>query len=112
MISAKAVVGRGGELLAFAAKGHADRGFKGNDIVCAAFSVMARTAYKALKDLQGIELSGSAPEPGNLSFEVIKPASRPERAAGIADFLVAGMGDLARDYPEAVEFVLEHDWRE
>jgi hypothetical protein len=73
---------------------------------------LARTAYRALEALPGIELQGSAPEPGSLSFHVVKAAASVERAAGIADFLVAGIGDLARDYPGAVQFVLERDWRE
>jgi len=112
MISAKAVVGTGGVLLAFDAKGHARSGPAGSDIVCAAFSVLARTAYKALEGLEGLELRGYAPEPGILSFEVLKPAVNAERAAGIADFLVVGLLDLARDYPEALIFSVERNLEE
>jgi uncharacterized protein YsxB (DUF464 family) len=111
MIRASAVLNAGGNLLSFKAAGHA-AGDWGRDIVCAAFSVLARTAYRSLEALPGIELRGSAPEPGDLSFDVLRPASSPERASGIADFLVAGIGDLARDYPDIVEFVVERDWRE
>jgi uncharacterized protein YsxB (DUF464 family) len=112
MIRATAVLNAQGYLLSFTATGHAAAGDRGFDIVCAAFSVLARTAYRALEGLPGIELQGSAPEPGSLSFELLKPATGTERAVGIADFLVVGMGDLARDYPDIVEFVLERDWRE
>ena len=104
MIQATAVLGAGACLLSFKAIGHAATGNKGHDIVCAAFSVLARTAYRALEGLPGIGIRGSAPEPGSLSFEVFKPATNVERAAGIAVFLVVGMDDLARDYPDAVEF--------
>ncbi len=112
MIRATALLDAEAALRRFKASGHAAAGDRGFDIVCAAFSILARTAYRALEGLPGIELSGTAPGPGYLSFEVIKPASSPERAAGIADFLIAGMGDLAREYPGAVEFELERDWRE
>jgi uncharacterized protein len=112
MVHATAVLSAQGYLLNFKAAGHAAAGDRGYDIVCAAFSVLARTAYRALEALPGIELRGSAPEPGSLSFDVLRPATSIERAVGIADFLVVGMGDLSRDYPEAVEFVLERDWRE
>jgi uncharacterized protein len=109
MIRATAVLSAGGNLLSFKATGHADAGARGYDIVCAAFSVLARTAYRALGGLPGIELRGSAPERGSVSFEARGAAASVERAAGIADFLVAGMGDLARDYPDAVEFVVEQE---
>ena len=107
MIRATAVLGADACLLAFEAVGHAASGNRGHDIVCAAFSVLARTAYRALEELPGSGIHGSAPEPGNLSFEVFKPATSVERAAGIADFLVVGMVDLARDFPDAVDFKLK-----
>jgi uncharacterized protein len=112
MIRAKVVVDAGERLLSFEATGHSAAGDRGYDIVCAAFSVLARTAYRSLDALPGIELRGSAPKPGSLSFEVRRHAASAERAAGIADFLIAGLGDLARDYPEAVDFELKRDWRE
>jgi uncharacterized protein len=112
MIRAAIVLDKGACLRSFKAEGHANAGERGYDIVCAAFSILARTAYRALEDLPGTELRGSAPGHGSLSFEVLRPATNPERAAGIADFLVVGMGDLARDYPDAVEFLVERNWRE
>ena len=112
MIRASAAFDANVNLRSFRAEGHAAAGDRGYDLVCAAFSVLARTAYRALEALPGIELSGSATEAGKLRFEVLKTAASAERAAGIADFLVAGMNDLARDYPAAVEFVVERNWRE
>ncbi len=112
MIRASAVLDSKAALRSFDASGHAAAGDRGYDIVCAAFTALARTAYRALQGLAGVELRGAAPEPGSLSFEVLKPASSPERAAGVADFLVVGIGDLAREYPGAIEFVVERDWRE
>ena len=99
-------------LVGFEAAGHAESASRGYDIVCAAFSMTARTAYRALEALPGVELHGVAPEPGFLSFKVLRPAANAERAAGIADSLVIGMGDLARDYPGAVAFSIVRDWEE
>jgi uncharacterized protein YsxB (DUF464 family) len=112
VIRAKARVDAGGCLLDFSADGHAQEGKKGYDIVCAAFSVLARTAYRVLEALPGTELGGAALERGSLSFGVSKAPSSPERAAGVADFLIEGLRSLALEYPEAVEFTVEHDWRE
>ena len=112
MIRAKVVLDGEGRVLSFEAAGHSGRASAGYDIICAAFSVLARTIYRALEALPSIEIRGIAPEPGSLSFEVLKPAESAERAAGIADCLVMGLGDLAGEYPEAVGFSIEHDLEE
>jgi uncharacterized protein YsxB (DUF464 family) len=112
VIRAKISLDREGRVLGFEAAGHAESAARGYDIVCAAFTVLARTAYGALKALPGIDVRGQAAEPGSLSFEVLSPAASVERAAGIADFLVRGMGDLAREYPGEVAFSIERDWEE
>jgi uncharacterized protein len=112
VIRAEIVLDVEGGLKGFKAFGHADKAARGYDVVCAAFSVLARTAYRALERLPGLRLSGEAPEPGSLSFEVLSAAPNAQRAAGIADFLIAGMDDLARDYPEAVAVTIERDLEE
>ena len=112
MIRAKVVLDEEGCLRGFEAAGHSESGSRGNDLVCAAFTVLARTAYRALEALPGVELRGTAPEPGSLSFEALQGAESAERAAGIADSLVMGIGDLAREFPGAVAFTIERDWEE
>jgi hypothetical protein len=112
MIRAKIVLDSEGGLRGFEAIGHAEKAVQGCDVVCAAFSVLARTSYRALERLPGFRLSGRASEPGSLSFEVLAAARSSERAAGIADFLIAGMDDLARDYPDAVVITIERDLEE
>jgi uncharacterized protein len=109
VIRAKLVLDKDGGLLGFEAAGHAGRAARGEDIVCAAFSVLARTAFRSLEVLPGLSLRGRAAEPGSLSFEVLSPAESAERAAGIADFLARGMGDLARDYPDVVAVTIERE---
>jgi uncharacterized protein YsxB (DUF464 family) len=98
---------RFGAIAGFSAQGHAERGSRGTDLACAAFSVLARTAYRSLEALPGIALRGSAGQPGSLDFTVLGPASDGDRAAGIADFLMIGLSDLAREYPDAVALTIE-----
>jgi len=74
--------------------------------------VLARTAYRTLGTLPGIELRGEVEGPGCLDFEVLSPVSEAERAVGIADFLLTGLGDLAREYPDAVALTIECDLEE
>jgi uncharacterized protein YsxB (DUF464 family) len=113
MIAVRAVLDADGLLVRFEATGHSGRSAAGNDIVCAAFTVLARTAYESLAALPGVDLSGSAPKPGTLHFTVkrIDPPSR-ERAAGMTDFLLAGISGLEREYPGEVGFTIERYWRE
>ena len=112
MIRARVVLDERGELLSFSASGHAGRFLCGRDVVCAAFSVLVRTAYRALEALPGIELRGEAEGPGRLDFAVLSPALGTEKAAGIADFLLTGLGDLAREYPDAMALTIERDLEE
>ncbi len=107
MIRARLSLDSGGAIAAFGASGHAERGARGDDIVCAAFTVLARTAYRSLEALPGIGLQGSASRPGSLDFSVTRPPRDRELAVGIAVFLSIGLGDLARDYPDAVAVTIE-----
>lgn len=113
MIVAKAVLGVDGAIVRFEASGHSAQGGSGRDIVCSAFSVLARTAYESLSALPGVDLAGEAPNPGELWFSVrrMDPASA-ERAAGISDFLTAGISGLEREYPGQIRFTIERHWRE
>lgn len=113
MINARLVLDPDGRPLRFEAVGHSERGGRGNDIVCAAFSVLARSAYEALSGLPGAAVEGSAPARGELSFSVRHlPAEAGERAAGIADFLLAGISGLEREFPGEVGLSIERHWRE
>jgi uncharacterized protein len=109
VIHARLSLDASGAIAAFRASGHAGQGPRGTDIVCAAFTVLARTAYRSLEGLAGIGLRGAAERPGSLDFEVLRPARDGERAVGIADFFAMGLGDLAREFPESVAVTIERD---
>jgi uncharacterized protein YsxB (DUF464 family) len=113
VIAAKVLLDVEGRIVRFESSGHAGLARAGGDIVCAAFTVLARTAYEALAALPGVEIVGAAPEPGILSFSVGKYGPACEgKAAGIADFLLAGISGLEREYPGRVGLTIERHWRE
>jgi uncharacterized protein YsxB (DUF464 family) len=113
VIAAKVVLDEKGGIARFEATGHAGRGKAGQDIVCAAFTVLARTAYETLLGFPGAVLDIVAPEPGILRFRVKSIGSgSPERAAGVADFLLAGLSGLEREYPAELGLSIERNWRE
>ncbi len=113
MISARAVLDEGGAIARFEASGHAMRGGLGNNLVCAAFTVLARTAYESLSALPGWELDVEAPEPGVLRFRTrLRGQGGAERAAGLTDFLLAGISGLEREYPGELRLTIERNWRE
>jgi len=107
MIRARLSLDEAGCIVGFGASGHSGIAPRGVDIACAAFSVLARTAYRSLQGLEGIELRGKAEERGQLDFEVRRQPGDIGKARGIAEFLAIGLDDLARDYPDALSITIE-----
>jgi uncharacterized protein YsxB (DUF464 family) len=112
VIAVKVALDAEGRILRFEATGHGGAP-AGSDIVCAAFTVLARTAYESLAALPGVEIEGEAPEPGFLRFAVgrIDP-SQAGKALGIAEFLLNGISGLEREFPGRVGLSIERYWRE
>jgi hypothetical protein len=95
------VVDREGVLKAFDATGHAEWDGKGMDIVCAAFTVLVRTAARVLEADEGVTLEGGAREPGTIGFTVDGyVAARLPWILGVQDVLRKGVQDLSEEYPE------------
>jgi hypothetical protein len=108
VIRAFARIDADGLLLDFEAVGHAGKGSRGFDIVCAAFTVLVRTAYSALAGLPGARIEDRAAEPGSLDFHMESlPDGMRERAIGMSAFLLEGLRALEGEYPEAVEIRTE-----
>lgn len=91
--------------LACKASGHALFDKNGRDIVCAAATVLLRTAALTLDGRSGVAFDGRAPERGALSFE-----ARADGGSGklelefAADFLEKGFESLAKEFPQNVQF--------
>jgi uncharacterized protein YsxB (DUF464 family) len=81
-------------------KGHAEAGPKGGDIVCAAVSVLTRTALLALSRREGIIVRGKAPERGVFSMEADYTREGREFLAAAGAFLLEGLELVSREYPD------------
>ena len=81
-------------------RGHSGAGPKGADIVCAAVSVLARTALKVLSERKGIDVRGEFPERGDFSLEILEvTAENREFLAGTGVFLKEGLVSVSGEYP-------------
>ena len=89
-----------GELHSCIIRGHAGFAPKGKDIVCAAVSILARTALDVLHEHGGLELKTDSAERGELSFTVEKKQDGcSDILSYTADFLQKGFDSLQKEYP-------------
>jgi len=88
-----------GTLRACKARGHAGVGKTGTDIVCAAVSVLMRTAYGTLSNRNGISVKYGAPEPGNFWLEVDYNADGKDFLFAAGAFLIEGLRSVAQEFP-------------
>jgi uncharacterized protein YsxB (DUF464 family) len=94
---------RRGALLGFSVSGHAGSAPKGEDLVCAAVTVLFRTAARALQLQPDIRIRGSSPENGRMELRIEElPAAKRQWLAGLSDFLIRGSRDLQEENPKAI----------
>jgi uncharacterized protein YsxB (DUF464 family) len=79
--------------------GHAEQGTAGHDIVCAAVSVLARTAGVVLSGKPYIMASVSAPVRGMLSLNIEYKREGEVYLSAVQDFLLEGLQSVAAEYP-------------
>ena len=99
MIKIEAVLDENGVLRACTACGHADAGPTGADIVCAAVSVLMRTAVRALTGREGITVRCDAPDTGFLKLEADYTAAGKDFLFAAGVFLTEGLASVAGEYP-------------
>jgi uncharacterized protein YsxB (DUF464 family) len=100
MITINAALDEEGLLRSCVVKGHAEAGPKGGDIVCAAVSVLTRTALLALSQREGIAIQGEAPERGTFSMKADYTREGREFLAAAGTFLLKGLELVSREYPD------------
>jgi hypothetical protein len=100
MIEIEAELEEDGTLRACKALGHAGAGKSGEDIVCAAVSVLMRTACGILSDRKGITLRCGAPEKGQMWLEAGYEADGKDFLNTAGVFLIEGLSSIAREYPK------------
>jgi uncharacterized protein YsxB (DUF464 family) len=91
-----------GRLRGFRAEGHAGARAAGSNTACAAATSLLRTAGTLCAE-HGLVEAGGAPEPGMMRMR-LGPAGEPDEAwlRGVADFLLRGLTDLAREFPREI----------
>jgi len=100
MIEIQAVLDDAGLLRSCKAQGHSGAGKQGADIVCAAVSVLIRTAVNVLSNKKGITLRVDAPERGFLWLEADYSAEGKGFLSAAGEFLIAGLRSVAEEFPE------------
>jgi uncharacterized protein YsxB (DUF464 family) len=100
VVEIEAVLDKEGILKSCKALGHAGAGKTGTDIVCAAVSVLLRTAFSVLSDRKGIKVQSGAPEKGQLWLEADYKAEGRDFLFACGEFLIDGLRSVAREYPK------------
>jgi uncharacterized protein YsxB (DUF464 family) len=100
VIRVEAALDEAGLLRSCRIHGHAGAGPQGSDLVCAAVSVLARTALRTLSRHEGITVRGEAPERGLVYMEIDYAAQGREFLSGVGAFLLEGLQSVAGEYPE------------
>ena len=102
------VCGRDGCFERCKATGHASFAAKGYDIVCAAESVLLRTAVDVLQNTGGLDVQSDSSVRGAFGFSVRVTGGSSadfalaERLRCVADFIRSGIKGLESEFPENV----------
>jgi uncharacterized protein YsxB (DUF464 family) len=100
MIEIDAAFDEAGLLSSCTVRGHAGQGPKGGDIVCAAVSVLTRTALRVLSTQEGVSLRGGAPGRGVFRIETNAAGEGRAFLFAAGTFLVEGLRSVSDEYPE------------
>ena len=99
MIDINVVVDEAGIVCSCNVHGHAGAGKTGADIVCAAVSVLMRSAVRVLSRRKGITIRSNAPEPGRLWLEAEYNAEGRDFLSAAGEFLITGLRSVAEEFP-------------
>ncbi|MDE6350386.1 MAG: ribosomal-processing cysteine protease Prp [Treponemataceae bacterium] len=103
MTTVTLVCGKDGAFRSCEAAGHAGFAAKGSDIVCAAGTILLRTAVDVLSGMDGVVVRADTTVRGELAFAVVRAAAeKTERLVCTADFLERGLRSLQSEYPQFV----------
>lgn len=90
------------------AKGHAGADVRGRDVVCAAVTVLIRTAMTVLNNTKGIVLNAMPSGRGEVHFNVqiaddgMRTAESAARLVCVSDFIECGVRSVMAEYPQNV----------
>jgi len=108
MIKIEAVLESDGTLRSCRAEGHAKAGKVGGDIVCAAVSVLMRTALITLSGRKGVTVRGGAPEKGQMWLEADYEAEGKDFLFASGQFLINGLSSVEQEYPKNCKLTIKN----
>ena len=89
-------------------RGHAPGAPSGENLACAAVTLMARSVARLLADRSGWQVDGEALKPGDLSLVVKqRPGDTTEWLKGVTDTLLRALADIDEEYPSALSVSIE-----
>jgi uncharacterized protein YsxB (DUF464 family) len=94
-------------LRALSVTGHAEAGPLGHDIVCAAVSVLVRTAASVLSAKPYITATVSVPARGELYLDIDCKREGEPYLSAVQDFLLEGLRSVAVEYPVCLSVVYQ-----
>lgn len=112
MITVDMVLDEAGLLRSCRVEGHAGKGPTGGDVVCAAVSVLVRTALRVLSQTEGITVRGGAPRRGSSWMEADYSGEKAEFLSGVTACLSEGLVSVAHDYPDYCDVRIRTERRE
>ena len=108
MICVTVTIDGNGVLNRVEATGHSTASVRGENIVCAAATVLIRTAARLLDSDADIKITGSARSRGALDFSVVRiDDGKHGYVRAVGDYLMRGITDLQEEFPD--ECVLKID---
>jgi uncharacterized protein YsxB (DUF464 family) len=109
LIEIEALLDNDGVLRACRASGHAKAGKAGTDIVCAAVTVLLRTAFSTLSNRNGIAIRVGAPEEGELWLETEYDVAGKDFLFATGEFLVNGLKSVEQEYPQNCKLTIRRN---
>ena len=107
MIQVDMILDEAGLLKSCRVSGHAGAGKRGEDIVCAAVSVLTRTAINVLSGRKDITIRGDIPEPGNFYLETEYSPEGREFLSAVGTFLIEGLLSVSKEFPDNCKVSIE-----
>jgi len=100
VIKADLVLDEAGLLRVCKVSGHSGAGKRGEDIVCAAVSVLTRTIVRVLSGREDITVRAIIMEEGNFYLETEYTAESKEFLAAVGTFLIEGLLSVSEEFPD------------
>jgi len=96
------------EIQGFEVSGHALLAPEGEDVVCAAVSMVTQSALLGLLEYLNLDIEGKV-EKGQINCHLPSTLTEVERlqANAILETMVLGLESIAQDYPEIIKIIKE-----